>query len=404
MALGPHFQFLEGGTFSGQLTLLGAPTWQIDLTLYRRTDDGWAVYQENPDLNDDRSFTFWSVRPGTYRLGFAADGHQEEFWPGAHSLEGAQDIQVTPGSRTEGFDATLEPLPAGAVIRGRLSYPSGSPVVGAAAVLHRRQPDGSWLGVASGRTGQDGSYAIDAVHPGTYRLEFAGTDEEMIGQTFWGGSRELDSGRELVVPRPAADVTVPEAVVEPGGVLCGHVASAYFGSSVSTTVVAYRRDGGSWVPAGTGSSYRTGNYAIYGLPAGEYRIGVFQEAQVYAPQFYPGTRHFAQAGTITLAPQEEVASEFSLAWGVRNLNRPSVQGTARVGRALHVRPGMWSPHRPRLEYQWLADGRPIRGGDGATYRLRNRDAGKRLSVRVTGAFPDYLPLTLTSAKTGRVRR
>lgn len=66
-----------------------------------------------------------------------------------------------------------------------------------------------------------------------------------------------------------------------------------------------------------------------------------------------------------------------------NTVRPTVAGTAKVGKRLTARPGAWTPRPASYRYQWLRGGRPIRGATRATYALTRADGGKRISVRVT---------------------
>ena len=75
-------------------------------------------------------------------------------------------------------------------------------------------------------------------------------------------------------------------------------------------------------------------------------------------------------------------------------------GTARAGRRLIARVGTWRPAAQHVRYRWLRDGEPIAKATGRTYRLRAKDAGHRIAVRVevrrSGA--------LTAASTSPARR
>jgi hypothetical protein len=402
--VGPHVRFQQGGSVFGHVTMQGESTEDVTVTLYRRWAGRWVAHDEERS-SAEYGYSFWFVRPGSYRLGFEAEGHKPEFWPNADELSSARDIVVPAGTEVDGFDAALEQLSPGVTLSGRLRYPDGSPVVGARASAYRRAFDGSWEFIAGDGTDGSGSYLIDELQPGTYRLGFVGTDEEMIGTAFWGGTRELETGRDIVIPSAAQDVALPDAEVSPGGRLSGCVISDYHGQPLGSKVVtAYRRVEGSWSRAGWDHVSSSGDYSIYGLPAGTYLVGVHDPSQEYAPELYPGARSLAQAELLTIAPQQELVAHFSLAWGVRNLKRPTVRGESRVDGRLRVHARVWSPYRPGLEFRWFANGKPIRGAHGGTYRPRPRDVGKRITVRVTGTYPDYLPLTVTTAPTDRVRR
>ncbi|MDM4762846.1 hypothetical protein QT381_07480 [Galbitalea sp. SE-J8] len=62
----------------------------------------------------------------------------------------------------------------------------------------------------------------------------------------------------------------------------------------------------------------------------------------------------------------------------------AVSGTPKVGSTLTARTGSWGTATVTLAYQWLRGGKPIAGAVGASYRLKAADAGRSISVRVTG--------------------
>lgn len=64
-----------------------------------------------------------------------------------------------------------------------------------------------------------------------------------------------------------------------------------------------------------------------------------------------------------------------------------VTGTARPGHRLLAHAGTWHPTPVVVAFRWLRDGEPIAGATGASYRLRARDAGHRIAVRVQVLHP-----------------
>jgi hypothetical protein len=62
-----------------------------------------------------------------------------------------------------------------------------------------------------------------------------------------------------------------------------------------------------------------------------------------------------------------------------------------AGRTVHATlPHRWRPSHVALTYQWLADGRPVKGATRARLTIPARLAGRRLGVQVTGALPGYV--------------
>ena len=95
------------------------------------------------------------------------------------------------------------------------------------------------------------------------------------------------------------------------------------------------------------------------------------------------------------------ASSFTVAALNRQALNPVAKftGTAKVGQTLTLKPGTW-PKTHKVTYQWLADGVNIAGATKTTFKLTNTQAGKRITIAVTGTRATYYPITvLTPAST-----
>ncbi|MBK7819591.1 MAG: hypothetical protein IPJ61_00580 [Tessaracoccus sp.] len=78
---------------------------------------------------------------------------------------------------------------------------------------------------------------------------------------------------------------------------------------------------------------------------------------------------------------------------------PTISGTVRVGSTLSAVPGDWGPTGVAVSYQWLRAGTEISGATAATYKLVAADQGRKISVKVTGAYAGYRSVSKTSAET-----
>jgi hypothetical protein len=63
---------------------------------------------------------------------------------------------------------------------------------------------------------------------------------------------------------------------------------------------------------------------------------------------------------------------------------PTVRGTSKVGKLLTVAPGYTGVWNHNYEYQWLRNGKAIKGATKSTYKLKAADAGKKISVLIAG--------------------
>lgn len=80
---------------------------------------------------------------------------------------------------------------------------------------------------------------------------------------------------------------------------------------------------------------------------------------------------------------------------------PTIKGTAKVGKTLTVTTGTWSP-KVSFSYQWNADGVAIAKATKASYKIAPAQAGKRITVTVTGRKANYTTVSKTSAATKKV--
>lgn len=76
---------------------------------------------------------------------------------------------------------------------------------------------------------------------------------------------------------------------------------------------------------------------------------------------------------------------------------PKLIGTARVGSTLTAKPGSWAPAPVKLSYRWYRGASAITGATRSNYALTKSDAGKKISVRVTGRRTGYVTVTKASA-------
>lgn len=86
-------------------------------------------------------------------------------------------------------------------------------------------------------------------------------------------------------------------------------------------------------------------------------------------------------------------------WQVLSGASPKISSkasTARVGETVKVTTGAWTTGTS-LSYQWVRNGKNITGATKNTYKAVSADAGKKLTVKVTGKKPGFTNLTKTSA-------
>ncbi len=166
-----------------------------------------------------------------------------------------------------------------------------------------------------------------------------------------------------------------------------------------------------------------------GAPSSTYTFAVFWSRWVYtgpipkqvdSRQFWLATSSTDLLGSMAKATTYTVGTsplQFHCAYGFEGCaaggggnapevipGTPKISGTAQVGKKLTASAGSWQPAGTRLGYQWLRDGKTIAKANANAYVPTATDAGRRLSVRVTGTLPGYTSASATSAQTSAVAR
>lgn len=148
-------------------------------------------------------------------------------------------------------------------------------------------------------------------------------------------------------------------------------------------------DPGTWTP-GVAFSYqwlRNGK-TIAGATAKSYTPTPADRGKALSVRV-TGTR----AGS---SPLTHTSTQVKVQPGKLAHSTPKIKGSPRVGSKVAVAPGNWT-NGTKLTYQWLRNGKPIRGATAKTYTVKSTDKNAKLTVSVTGTKRGYAPLTVDSA-------
>ncbi|MGW2179148.1 hypothetical protein ACWCXX_13855 [Streptomyces sp. NPDC001732] len=86
------------------------------------------------------------------------------------------------------------------------------------------------------------------------------------------------------------------------------------------------------------------------------------------------------------------------------IKKPTISGTAKVGRTLKAAPGTWTPTPTSYGYQWYANGKAISGATKSSLTLKSAQRGKKITVKVTARRTGHTSGTALSAATKAVAR
>ena len=283
---------------------------------------------------------------------------------------------------TSGYSARLDGLIA--FFRSRLTAPKLPVVVGQMA------PEG--IEATPGRINIDTSHretparvAQTGFAPSTAGgvnegdlIHFSRIGVDFLGKTYLSGYRDAAAA---VVDNGSLNAPVPTIT---GTRAVGANLSAVSGNwGPPPVTLAYQ-----WYRSGT---------AISGATAASYKLDSSDTGRNITVKVtgsktgYP-TASKTSAGTAPIAK------------GTLSAPTPTITGTRKVGSTLTAVPGTWGPAPVTLSYKWYRSGTAISDASAATYKLRSGDAGKTITVKVTGTKSGYNTATKTSAGTATIAK
>jgi len=324
----------------------------------------------------DRSYSTPASLPNYNLEGFAVapastatNGTREVLWTDdgnrfGHSLwSGTINLAL-------GLDQTLTPTPA----------ITGTPVFGGSLSAGV----GTWdQGVTTHYQWKDGStvLASDTALPLT--------DPALVGKTITLAVTGSRTG--------FADATTTATVEVAGGVLTTHAptlsGAAVVGKTLSAKVAP-------WGPGSVKLAYTwlANGQPIPGATAGTLRLTAAQLGKTISVRV-AGT----SPGYVAATAQSTATAKVKP--GTITAKRPSVSGAAKVGKSLVAHPGTWTAAGAKvvLRYQWLVNGKVIRGATKASLKLVRAYRGKKITVKVTGTASGYTTIAKISAPTRKVK-
>ncbi|NKX53056.1 S8 family serine peptidase [Arthrobacter mobilis] len=206
------------------------------------------------------------------------------------------------------------------------------------------------------------------------------------------GAGLVDAAAAVGAAGPVSE-PAPSPAAEPAEPTLSAGSPAITGTAaVGATLTA---DPGTWTP-GTTLAYqwnRNGT-AIPGAAAKSY-TPVPDDAGATLTVTVTGSQDGYAPASATSAATVPVAA------GTLQTSAPTISGTVKVGYTLTAAPGTWTAGTT-LAYQWYRSGSAVLGATGPKYALTAADAGKTITVRVTGTKAGYTAASRVSAGTPAV--
>jgi hypothetical protein len=251
-----------------------------------------------------------ALPPGSYRIAAYDDAlnFATTFFPSAASFDAAATVTIAAATTT----TTNLQLPVAARLTGLVTDRMAmTPIANARVTMYASD------GTVSARTatGADGRYAV-AVRPGGLRI-VADDPSGKYAATYVPNAESFSM--ESPVAAAAGQTVVVDAMLAIASHLSGRVTDAATGNPLAgMTAAAYNGDGTTRAFAVADS---TGAYSVV-VPAGDYRLGVFDAALIYLPRFYANQPSFAGATNVHVPTEQTIGGfDFALTKGARVTGR-----------------------------------------------------------------------------------
>jgi 5-hydroxyisourate hydrolase-like protein (transthyretin family) len=286
----------------------GSPLEQISVSVYQYdAKDEWWHWVTSAETDELGEYSLGGLAAGNYRVEFR-DYYGEyavEYYENSPDLDSAKDIVVAKSTDVSGINASMVKASG---ISGVVTGPNGQTPLANVEVELERWTGDDWSWQDQTVTEQDGSYQFDGLPAGSYRIEF----EDESGQyalEYYNNEVEFDLAENIVLA-PEQKVENINASLVLGSRINGKVTGPD-GTPLSAVCVEVFRlqENGQWDWYEDTEANADGTYEIGGLPNGTYRVGFFDDDEVYAVQFYKNngnTMYFELARNIVISSPQTI--------------------------------------------------------------------------------------------------
>lgn len=270
----------------------------IDVTAY----DADGNYVNDVNTASDGTYDLNGLGTGDYRLQFEdySGTYLTQYYNGEPSLDAADAVAVTAGSTTSPIDATLD---LSGQITGTVTNAGDTDLANIEVTAY----DAGGNEVADVNTASDGSYDVNGLVTGDYRLQFQDGSGTYLTQYF-DNEPSLDAADTVAVTAGSTTSGV-DAQLALAGHITGKLTDAGLAGLANVDVEAYQSDGsGGWNEVDDVSTAGNGTYDLGGLATGSYRLEFRDYTGTYLTQYYDKAANLDVATDVTVSAGSTTAN------------------------------------------------------------------------------------------------
>ena len=279
---------------SGHYQLTGLPTgsYTVDFGVYGVGPDYVPQYYDGRQCSVPQGTTTSAVEAEYGANNSAVEAEYGGNVTCTATSAGASPVAATDGQTSSGIDAAMQP---GAQITGAVTDASTQAKL---QYIDATVYDSSGDYLAQTYTAANGTYTLDAMPAGSYKVEFSnGYDNTGYLPQYYNAKASL-SAADLVALASAQTATGINAAMQTGGKITGTVTDASTQEPIASVYVyAYDSNGNYVASADTNSN---GVYTITGLATGSYRVEFEPYSGGYFAQYYNDEQTLSTADPVAV--------------------------------------------------------------------------------------------------------
>ncbi len=259
--------------------------WQADYYAVRQGSQPWRIGQGQGayavTTASDGSYAFIGLPYAAYMVRALAPGYAREYYDNVALAHEAKHVLATAERQAQDVNFALT---TGGSISGHVYQRDGvTPISGAEVWVlpsHYQLDQGFWA-----RTAADGSYRVDSLYLGAFRITAQAQGYLAIGNRWHGGAEGWNTGWNVATQVrvvPPDSVSGIDVSLNQGGTVAGFVYASDGKTPIGDVGVSADGDLGS----GHAISHADGSYEISGLPEGKYTVRIESAPRPYAGEFY----------------------------------------------------------------------------------------------------------------------
>lgn len=301
---GVDASLVQGGRLIGNITADtgGAPLANIRVAAFRATNPSLSNWQEVKSRLSlgNGSYVLGGLEDGVYRLRFSDDAgdYAPEHHDNQIEFNDAGSIIISAGS----FVTTNASLADASGIQGTVTAESGTnPLAGILVYAHRSNGSGSWNYVNQTVTQTNGSYDLKGLTAGDHRLEFY--DPSGLHQReYYDDEPDFASATVINLDPGEVPVTRFDAALASAGGIAGTITDVSGAGIPNIYVYVYRYNTTAlfWEFVEYGYTDGNGSYQAGGLPAGNYKVGTYDESRSYVDEYYNDKPDIVSANNVSV--------------------------------------------------------------------------------------------------------